>query len=72
MKRVLKLFSLLVITGTMALTIPGYPPAHGRESEDKTLSPYFFVQSDDPAFDRLPLKSTSAVSVSPGSLPMSR
>lgn len=30
------------------------------ESEDKTLSPYFFVNSDDPATDRLPLKSTSA------------
>ena len=27
---------------------------------DKTLSPYFFVQSDDPETDRLPLKSTSA------------
>jgi Ca-activated chloride channel family protein len=61
MKSVLKLFSLLVIAGTMALMIPGYPPAHGRESEDKTLSPYFFVQSDDPALDRLPLKSTFAV-----------
>ncbi len=28
--------------------------------EDKTLSPYFFVQSDDPSVDQLPLKSTSA------------
>lgn len=27
---------------------------------DKTLSPYFFVKSDDPSVDRLPLKSTSA------------
>ena len=61
MKNVLRLFSLLVITGTMALTIPGYPPAHGRENEDQTLSPYFFVRSDDPALDRLPLKSTFAV-----------
>lgn len=31
-----------------------------RESDDKTLSPYFFVKSDDPTVDRLPLKSTSA------------
>jgi Ca-activated chloride channel family protein len=31
-----------------------------EEKEDKTLSPYFFVMSDDPATDRLPLKSTSA------------
>ncbi len=28
--------------------------------ENKTLSPYFFVQSDDPNVDQLPLKSTSA------------
>ena len=32
---------------------------------DKTLSPYFFVKSDDPTVDQLPLKSTSAsVSIS--------
>lgn len=30
-------------------------------SEDKTLSPYFFVKSEDPNVDRLPLKSTSAL-----------
>jgi Ca-activated chloride channel family protein len=34
----------------------------GAEAEaqaaDQTLSPYFFVQSDDPTLDRLPLKST--------------
>ncbi len=28
--------------------------------EDKTLSPYFFVQSDDPSVDRLPLLKTEA------------
>jgi hypothetical protein len=44
MKNVPKLFLLLVIAGTMALTIPWYPPAHGRAEEDRTLSPYFFVQ----------------------------
>jgi len=27
-------------------------------SKDKTLSPYFFVKSDDPSIDQLPLKST--------------
>ncbi len=34
----------------------------GPESnpEDKTLSPYFFVRSENPDVDRLPLKSTSA------------
>ncbi|MGA2958782.1 MAG: VIT domain-containing protein [Thermodesulfobacteriota bacterium] len=31
-----------------------------RESDDRTLSPYFFVKSDDPEIDQLPLKSTSA------------
>jgi Ca-activated chloride channel homolog len=31
------------------------------QSEDKTLSPYFFVQSEDPNIDQLPLKSTAAV-----------
>ncbi|HBS87795.1 MAG: hypothetical protein A2W91_11230 [Bacteroidetes bacterium GWF2_38_335] len=30
------------------------------ESEDKTLSPYFYVVSNDPETDDLPLKSTSA------------
>ncbi|QHT66420.1 SusC/RagA family TonB-linked outer membrane protein [Rhodocytophaga rosea] len=34
-------------------TIPDSP-------EDKTLSPYFFVQSDDPTLDAMPLHSTSA------------
>jgi Ca-activated chloride channel homolog len=29
------------------------------EPEDKTLSPYFFVQSDNPEVDQLPLKSTN-------------
>ena len=31
-----------------------------EQSEDKTLSPYFFVKSDNPETDQLPLKSTSA------------
>jgi len=31
-----------------------------QEQEDKTLSPYFFVLSDDPETDQMPLKSTSA------------
>ncbi|RJP15979.1 MAG: VWA domain-containing protein [Candidatus Abyssobacteria bacterium SURF_5] len=37
--------------------------AVGQEREvgpDKTLSPYFFVHSDDPGIDRLPLQSTRA------------
>ncbi len=35
--------------------------AEEPESGDKTLSPYFFVKSDHPDLDQLPLKSTSAV-----------
>jgi len=34
--------------------------AQQKESDDKTLSPYFFVKSDNPDIDQLPLKSTSA------------
>lgn len=30
------------------------------DSPEKTLSPYFFVKSDDPSIDQMPLKSTSA------------
>lgn len=30
------------------------------EDADRTYSPYFFIPSDDPTFDQLPLKSTSA------------
>ncbi len=32
----------------------------GEKESDKTLSPYFFVKSDDPSVDQLPLKETSA------------
>jgi len=46
------IFSLLL--GTTAYSQP-------RESEDRTLSPYFFLKSDDPEVDQLPLRSTSAV-----------
>jgi len=38
-------------------------PGHDKISEksgDKTLSPYFFVKSDDPTVDKLPLKHTEA------------
>lgn len=32
--------------------------AKSQKQEDKTLSPYFFVKSENPATDRLPLKET--------------
>lgn len=58
MKKVKGLLVILVIlllaaSGSQAFGQPG-------ESEDRTLSPYFFVNSDNPDTDRLPLKSTSA------------
>ena len=45
-----------VVVSIFSLTTAFSQPA---ESEDRTLSPYFFVKSDDPTVDRLPLKSTS-------------
>ena len=35
-------------------------PAQSQDDEDKTLSPYFFVMSNDTSIDQMPLKSTSA------------
>src|SRR5262245_54171053 len=44
--------ALLTLDARHALAQGDRPPI------DKTLSPYFFVQSDDPAVDQLPLKDT--------------
>ncbi len=49
-----------------AKTLPLVSPGPGSGAEvaedgDKTLSPYFFVKSDDPSIDQLPLKATSVV-----------
>ena len=57
MKSMHKILAVALFTGILlsALSATAEPP----ESEDRTLSPYFFVKSDDPELDRLPLKSTS-------------
>jgi Ca-activated chloride channel family protein len=47
------IFSMLMLIASGA---QGQP----MEEANKTLSPYFFVKSDDPVVDQLPLKSTSA------------
>ena len=47
-------------TGRMYPPVKPTIPAEEPDSQDKTLSPYFFVKSDDPALDQLPLKATSA------------
>ncbi len=53
-QKIVVILSLLItFCAVQAFSQPG-------ESEDKTLSPYFFVNSKDPATDRLPLKSTAA------------
>lgn len=41
------------------LVLAGVVIAQTGEEADKTLSPYFFVKSDDPNLDQLPLKSTT-------------
>ncbi len=51
MKRIFSFIIWLVLMGTAI--------AQTGEDADKTLSPYFFVKSDDPHLDQLPLKSTS-------------
>jgi len=46
------------ITLALGLTLNLAQAADSAEQADKSLSPYFFVNSADPATDRLPLKST--------------
>ncbi|HQG64910.1 MAG: AgmX/PglI C-terminal domain-containing protein [Smithella sp.] len=53
-RKLILIVSVLFIFSAMEV------PAQPTESEDRTLSPYFFVNSRDPATDRLPLKSTAA------------
>jgi Ca-activated chloride channel family protein len=62
------LFTLLVTMLLPVVNHPGtgmaapgarQPFAQGEETDDKTLSPYFFVKSDDSSVDQMPLKSTS-------------
>jgi Ca-activated chloride channel family protein len=51
---------LAILTAVSSCFVGATAYAQPREYEDKTLSPYFFVKSDDPQVDQLPLKSTSA------------
>ncbi|MFC1733746.1 VIT domain-containing protein [candidate division KSB1 bacterium] len=58
-----KMMRSLVRTGLVFLIISNCIfriNAQVESSEDKTLSPYFMVLSDDPSEDHLPLKMTSA------------
>ncbi len=58
--------SLIILAALLAIFCSFAPEsvqsASGPEAEsDKTLSPYFFVRSDNAELDQLPLKETSAV-----------
>jgi len=44
----------------MLMLFAGSAQGQPKDETNKTLSPYFFVKSDDPSVDQLPLKSTSA------------
>ena len=52
--------ALAILTALFSCLLGGNAYAQPAESDDRTLSPYFFVKSDDPQVDQLPLKSTSA------------
>ena len=49
---------MLLILGALVLN-PGGAHSQTEKEGDRTLSPYFFVKSDDPDADQLPLKATS-------------
>ncbi len=55
-----RLFFVLLLAAAAALPSPLAVAAGRQDSADRTLSPYFFVKSDNPAVDQLPLASSSA------------
>ena len=55
------LWAITVGLATLGFVALGMRPLHAQEAPGprlKTESPYFFVKSDDPSVDRLPLKGT--------------
>ena len=56
MKIITKLISSAIFVAFLLTGLSAY--AQQESSGEKTLSPYFFVKSDDPELDQLPLKST--------------
>ncbi len=51
--------TLIFLVSVICLLLGDPADAQPGEGADKTLSPYFFVKSEDPEADRLPLKSTA-------------
>ena len=60
MKTINKIKEINVFLITILMFVSLFAATQTIETEDKTLSPYFFIQSDEPGIDQLPLKSTSA------------
>jgi Ca-activated chloride channel family protein len=67
MKRQVRALVALIMLVAAPLGLAFAPRAEGQgpgpapeQAKDKTLAPYFFVQSEDTETDRLPLKSTRA------------
>jgi hypothetical protein len=58
MPSISKAFSSLIFTTLMVIAAGAR--GHFMEGANKTLSPYFFIRSNDPSVDQLPLKSTPA------------
>lgn len=59
---------LFLFLGFCLLTLGSVFAQRGDRDEDKTLSPYFVVISDNPEVDALPLKETSVNTVIVGSI----
>ena len=51
--------TLILLIMPLLIMIADTISAQQETNEDKTLSPYFFVKTDAPCLDKLPLKSTS-------------
>jgi Ca-activated chloride channel family protein len=56
----LRKISITILIAVFGLFATKTVLAQTEKGADKTLSPYFFVKSDNPETDRMPLKSTSA------------
>jgi Ca-activated chloride channel family protein len=53
--------SFLFLGLALLIALPGAPAQAAQDKDqDRTLSPYFFVENGDPAVDKLPLKETKA------------
>ena len=50
---------LAALCFVLMLASPAHAQQEQRQPRQKTESPYFFVKSDDPSVDRLPLKGTA-------------